>query len=115
MLLALLRRLRRRSGGYGAKGWVLIIATTVVAQLLGHSIFNHLLSVMSPTVVSMALLLEVPGAALLAAVFLGQAPPVAVYLGLVLICGGLALVVRARSAARPAARGADRLTQRVAL
>jgi len=85
-------------GGYGAKGWTLIIATTVVAQLAGHSIFNHLLSVMSPTVVSMALLLEVPGAALLAAVFLGQAPPVAVYLGLVLICVGLALVVRARSA-----------------
>jgi drug/metabolite transporter (DMT)-like permease len=86
-------------GGYGAKGWTLIIATTAMAQLAGHSILNHLLSVMSPTVVSMALLLEVPGAALLAAVFLGQAPPVAVYLGLALICGGLALVVRARSVA----------------
>jgi drug/metabolite transporter (DMT)-like permease len=86
-------------GGYGTKGWLLIVATTLIAQLAGHSIFNHLLSVMSPTVVSMVLLLEVPGAALLAAVFLGQAPPVAVYVGLVLICGGLALVLRARSAA----------------
>ncbi len=45
----------------------------------------------------MTLLLEVPGAALLAAVFLGQAPPVAVYAGLVLICAGLAIVVRARA------------------
>lgn len=85
-------------GGYGTEGWSLILATTVVAQLAGHSIFNHLLSVMSPTVVSMVLLLEVPGAAILAAVFLGQAPPVAVYAGLVLICGGLALVLRARAA-----------------
>jgi drug/metabolite transporter (DMT)-like permease len=84
--------------GYGAKGWVLIVAVTVVAQMMGHSIFNHLLHSMSPTVVSMALLLEVPGAAILAAVFLGQAPPAAVYAGLVFICGGLALVLRARSA-----------------
>jgi len=83
--------------GYGAKGWMLIVAVTLVAQLGGHSIFNHLLHSMSPTIVSMALLLEVPGAAILAAVFLGQAPPVAVYVGLVLICGGLALVLRARS------------------
>lgn len=85
--------------GYEAKGWLLIVLVTVMAQLLGHSVFNHLLAVMSPTVVSMALLLEVPGAALLAAVFLGQAPPVALYVGLVLICVGLAIVVRARSVA----------------
>ena len=53
----------------------------------------------------MALLLEVPGAALLAAVFLGQAPPVAVYVGLVLICAGLAVVVAlAREAPRRSPR-----------
>ncbi len=86
--------------GYDARGWVLIVAVTVAAQLLAHSVFNHLLAVMSPTLVSMLLLLEVPGAALLAAVFLGQTPPVAVYAGLVLICCGLALVVRARAATR---------------
>ena len=83
--------------GYDAKSWGLIIAVTVVAQLLGHSVFNHLLATISPTVVSMTLLLEVPGAALLAAVFLGQAPPAAVYVGLALIVGGLAIVVNARS------------------
>ena len=47
------------------------------------------------------ILLEVPGAALLAAVFLGQAPPVAVYFGLVLILAGLALVVTSRTGDAP--------------
>ena len=88
---------RQELVGYGAKNWGLIIAVTVAAQLLGHSVFNHLLATISPTLVSMVLLLEVPGAALLAAVFLGQAPPVAVYAGLVLILAGLAIVVTART------------------
>lgn len=84
---------------FGAKGWLLIVTVTVVAQLLGHSVFNHLLAVMSPTVVSMVLLLEVPGAALLAGVFLDQVPPIGTYLGLALVCAGLAVVVRARALA----------------
>jgi drug/metabolite transporter (DMT)-like permease len=87
----------RQIVGFEAKSWVLIVSVTLAAQLLGHSVFNHLLATISPTVVSMTLLLEVPGASLLAAVFLGQAPPVAVYAGLALICAGLAIVVRARS------------------
>ena len=81
--------------GFPLKGWLLILAVTLAAQLLGHSVFNHLLATLSPTLVSMALLLEVPGAALLAAVLLGQAPPLAVYGGLALICAGLAVVVSA--------------------
>ncbi len=81
--------------GFPLEGWLLIIAVTLAAQLLGHSVFNHLLATMSPTLISMTLLLEVPGAALLAALFLGQAPPLAVYGGLVVICTGLAVVVSA--------------------
>jgi drug/metabolite transporter (DMT)-like permease len=92
---------RVQVAGFDARSWLIIAGVTVAAQLLGHSVFNHLLAVMSPTLVSMLLLLEVPGAALLAAVFLGQTPPVAVYAGLVLICCGLALVVRARAGLRP--------------
>jgi drug/metabolite transporter (DMT)-like permease len=86
--------------GFGVKGWLLILAVTVAAQLLGHTVFNHLLATLSPTLVSMTMLLEVPGAALLAAVLLGQAPPVAVYGGLVLICAGLAVVVSAPRSGR---------------
>lgn len=88
---------------FSARDWGVILAVTIASQLLGHSVFNHLLATMSPTVVSMTILLEVPGAALLAAVFLGQAPPIAVYAGLALILGGLAFVVSSRApAAAPA-------------
>ena len=87
---------RQPLAGYAADDWVKLAAVTVSAQLLGHSVFNHLLATMSPTVISLVLLLEVPGAALLAAVFLGQAPPWGVYVGLLLIIAGLALVVSSR-------------------
>ncbi|CAN5306669.1 DMT family transporter [soil metagenome] len=75
------------------RDWLLIVAVTLTAQLLGHSLFNHLLAVMSPTVISLVLLLEVPGAALLAAVFLHQLPGFGIYVGLILILAGLAVVV----------------------
>lgn len=79
--------------GYDSRTWAGLIAVTVCAQLLGHSVFNHLLAVMSPTVVSLVLLLEVPGAALLAGLFLDDVPPFGVYVGLALIVTGLATVV----------------------
>ncbi len=79
--------------GFSAKAWLLIAAVTVSAQLLGHSLLNHLLAVMSPGLISLLLLLEVPGAALLAGVFLDQAPAFGVYVGLTLILGGLTVVV----------------------
>lgn len=79
-------------GGYSARSWLLIAAVTIAAQLLGHSLFNHLLAVMSPILISLIILLEVPGAALLAGIFLGQTPPWGVYAGLTLILLGLAVV-----------------------
>jgi drug/metabolite transporter (DMT)-like permease len=60
---------------------------------MGHSVFNHLLATTKPVVVSLALLLEVPGAALLAAAILGQVPPLAATVGLVVILAGMALVI----------------------
>jgi len=88
--------------GYDAEAWLGLVAVTIAAQLLGHSVFNHLLAVMSPMLVSLVLLLEVPGAALLAAVFLGQVPPIGVYAGLVLILAGLVTVVVRGGAIVPA-------------
>ena len=79
--------------GFSAEAWVGILGVTVVAQLLGHSVFNHLLAVLSPLVVSMFILLEIPGAALLAAIFLGESLPWGTYIGLALILAGLAAVV----------------------
>lgn len=82
--------------GFSTKAWLLIAAVTIAAQLLGHSLFNHLLAVMSPTVISLVILLEVPGAALLAGVFLDQTPQWGVYAGLGLILIGLAVVAAGR-------------------
>jgi drug/metabolite transporter (DMT)-like permease len=83
-----------RLHGYETSTWLALVAVTVSAQLLGHSVFNHLLAVMSPTVVSLILLLEVPGAALLAGLLLDdQVPPAGVYVGLSLILAGLVIVV----------------------
>jgi drug/metabolite transporter (DMT)-like permease len=88
--------------GFGLGTWAGIVAVTVLAQLLGHSVFNHLLAVMSPAVVSLLLLLEVPAAALLAGLFLGQTPPIGVYVGLVLILVGLAVVLTRTEAEKQA-------------
>lgn len=79
--------------GFDGAGWLGIIAITICAQLVGHTAFNHLLATMSPLVVSMTILLEIPGAAILAAVFLGESLPAGTYAGLALILCGLAVVV----------------------
>ena len=79
--------------GFEAAGWLGILAITVCAQLVGHTAFNHLLATMSPLLVSMIILLEIPGAALLAAVFLHETLPAGTYGGLGLILAGLAVVV----------------------
>lgn len=84
--------------GFSTKVWLLIAAVTISAQLLGHSLLNHLLAVMSPSLISLLLLFEVPGAALLAGIFLDQTPPVGVYVGLALILAGLVVVVVRRPA-----------------
>ena len=82
--------------GYPAGEWAKILALTVLAQLLGHSVFNAVLRTTSPTVVSIAILFEVPGAAVLAALWLGQTPPLAAVPALALLLAGIALVVGAR-------------------
>ncbi|MBG6215727.1 drug/metabolite transporter (DMT)-like permease [Arthrobacter sp. CAN_A6] len=86
--------------GFPPAAWAGILAVTLVAQIMGHSVFNHLLAVMSPLVVSMVILLEIPGAAVLAAVFLNEQLPAGTYVGLGLILVGLAVVVRGQGRRR---------------
>ncbi len=86
---------RQRLGGYDAATWVRLAALTVGAQLLGHSLVNVVLRSTSPTVVSLAILFEVPGAGIIAAVWLGQLPAVSALPGLVLLVAGVGLVIRA--------------------
>ncbi len=90
---------RQSLTGYDAEDWVRLIALTAGAQLLGHSLFNRVLKTTSPTVVSLSILLEIPGAALIAAVFLDQRPPLLAIPAAVLLVSGLGLVIRAGSRA----------------
>jgi drug/metabolite transporter (DMT)-like permease len=82
-------------GGFSARDWWLIAAITFVAQLLGHTLLNLVLSSVGPTVVSLAVLLEVPGSLIVALVLLDQAPPLLALPGMGAVVVGVALVVRA--------------------
>jgi drug/metabolite transporter (DMT)-like permease len=81
-------------GGYSMRDWMLIIVITLVAQIGGHSAMNAVVPRVSATVVSTAILFEAPGAAILAAVFLGQPIGVSLVVGLAVMLIGLILVVR---------------------
>jgi drug/metabolite transporter (DMT)-like permease len=87
---------RQPLAGYSMKAWLLIGAVTCCAQLLGHSLINVVLRSTSATLVSLAVLVEVPGAAVIAYFWLHQRPPSWALPGLLLLCAGLAIVVRAR-------------------
>lgn len=81
--------------GFDAQAWALIIAVTLGAQLLGHSMMSRVLSTTSATVASLAILFEMPGATIVAAIWLGQVPPLALIPAAALILIGLVIVIRA--------------------
>ena len=81
--------------GFSTRDWLLIAAITVCAQLFGHTLLNLVLSSVGPTVVSLAILLEVPGALLVALVLLHQVPPLLALPGMAAVVVGVGLVVRA--------------------
>lgn len=87
--------------GYPASTWLEIVGLTVGPQLLGHSLFNRVLRTTSPTLVSLAILLEVPGASLIALVALHQRLHLAVLPAAGLLLVGIATVVRAGGRAVP--------------
>lgn len=87
--------------GFGGDAWLKILALTAGAQLLGHTMFNRALKTTSATVVSVVILLEVPIAALIAAVWLGQVPSLWALPGGLLILAGL-VAITAGGAASPA-------------
>lgn len=98
--------------GFGLNGWIGILALALCSQVLGHTALNHLLTSLGPLTVSTLILLEIPGAALLAALFLGQVLPAGTVVGLVVILVGLFFVVRGQGHAQSrAAATADTLAK----
>ncbi|HUR13005.1 MAG TPA: DMT family transporter [Mycobacteriales bacterium] len=85
---------RQRLSGYDGADWLRLLALTAGAQLLGHSLFNVVLRRVSPTVVSLSILFEIPGAALIAALFVsGQHVPLLALPAAALLVAGLAIVI----------------------
>ncbi len=79
--------------GYSSSDWWKILGLTLGAQLLGHTLIGRVLSTTSATVTSLAILLEMPGATLVAAVWLRQLPPLALLPAAALLFSGLWLVI----------------------
>ncbi len=84
---------RQALAGYSAHDWALILLLTAGAQLLGHTLINRSLRTTTATVVSLAILFEMPGSTLVAALFLGQQPPLAIIPAVVLLFVGLIIVI----------------------
>ncbi|PWR05945.1 EamA family transporter, partial [Micromonospora acroterricola] len=82
-----------RMTGFDGRTWLAILALVAGAQLLGHSMFNYALHRIPATTVSVLILLEVPGAALLGWLWLGQLPRPYALLGMALLLVGVAVVV----------------------
>ena len=94
-LLALTLVARQPLLGYSGKTWLCLAGLTVGAQLLGHTVFNSVLRTTSATVVSIAILFEIVGAALIAALPpISEQPPLAAIPAAALIAAGIVLVVR---------------------
>ena len=88
--------------GFPATAWLALVLLTLGPQLLGHSLFNFALRRLSATTISVVVLLEVPGSALVAWAWLGQVPSPAAVPGLILLMAGVFLVVLATGRTRGA-------------
>jgi drug/metabolite transporter (DMT)-like permease len=82
--------------GFSQRTWIELAIVTVGAQLLGHTLLNAALPRIGVTALALAILLEVPGASLVAWAWLGRVPPLSVLPGTVLMLLGLVIVVRSR-------------------
>lgn len=96
-VLPLLAIFQQELVGFSAQAWLMILAITLGAQLLGHTLMNKVLARSSATFVSLTILLEMPGAAIVAAIWLGQTPPLAIYPAAALILLGIVIVIRSSS------------------
>lgn len=94
--------------GYDGTTWLALAGLVVGPQLLGHTLVNRVLRTTSAMTVSVAILFEIVGSALLAWAAFDEVPPAAAVPGGVLIAVGVVLVVRAE-ASSPEVAGAPAL------
>jgi drug/metabolite transporter (DMT)-like permease len=93
-------------GGYPAGSWLAVAGVVVGPQLLGHTVFNSLLTSVSATVVSVVLLLEPVGATALAWLLFGELPAAGFWVGAPLVLAGSWLAIIGEQAGAEAAPAA---------
>ncbi len=79
---------------FPARDWWIIVGITLFAQLGGHTLMNQALRSYSAATVSLAVLLEVPGATLMGWVWPGQVPQWQLLPAGLLILAGVGMVLR---------------------
>ena len=92
-LLAICLGGRQALAGYDGTTWLVLLAITAGPQLFGHTMVNLVLRTISATTVSVAILFEILGAALLAWVCFDEVPPLSAVPAAALIVAGIVLVV----------------------
>ncbi|MEA3350337.1 MAG: DMT family transporter [Chloroflexota bacterium] len=80
--------------GYPAQAYLWLVLLALVPQLMGHSTFNWALRYLSASYVSVTLLGEPIGAAILAYFLLGEIPSILMLFGAILILSGIYLAGR---------------------
>ncbi len=80
--------------GFPAGTWLAIAGLVIGPQLLGHTLVNWVLRSISATAVSVAILFEVVGASVLAALWFDETPSAAAAPAALLILAGVILVIR---------------------
>lgn len=85
-------------GGYDRGTWLAIAGLVVGPQLLGHTVFNTLMSTVTATVVAVATLAEAVGATALAWLVLGEAPAPGFWPSAPLVLVGVYLAATRRKA-----------------
>jgi drug/metabolite transporter (DMT)-like permease len=82
-----------RLWGYTWETWTAIVGMTIGPQLLGHTLINYALHRVGAPTVAVLLLLEVPGALVIAWLLLGQLPAARTLPGIAVLLAGVAVVV----------------------
>jgi drug/metabolite transporter (DMT)-like permease len=80
-------------GGYPAGSWLAVAGVVIGPQLLGHTVFNSLLTSVSATVVSVVLLIEPVGATALAWLLFHELPAAGFWVGAPLVLAGSWLAI----------------------
>ena len=93
-LLIIALSLQTKINGFERQAWIYIFLLTLLAQILGHTLFNITLRSLSATIVSMGILFEMPGSTIIAALMIGQLPPWQTIPAIVLLMTGMVFVVK---------------------